>query len=701
MCGYLCIQAIMDTIEKVKIAWKEKFGSEIPHEFVTRVECELSKLENNLEDNSIQLYNIVKSETKLKIEELSKVLRNEEYFYELVSNLTVEGNNQCKPGNQPPVYAKVNKPVNNKESESDQPDAGDYTTLDDRASSRHSSMSDQSPTYEEIEINNYKGDNLIKPKTKARGSVKARIKMFERSDSSSGEEVAAGAEGEYARLVLKHSQAPPVSPKPSPAVRRKPKSNDYEEIRLPGLALNPATSTGDKDTNSSSSGQTQIAGKHTPNSLSSKQESCQADNSKTLSNQPAKVNTSVQGKKPAPPVPLRRSRGNECVNSGDSDVLKKTEDMTLQYSEHEPQLATSRKQRCTDEVVKLPERIRPDDIHVHKRVDRHSDGIEGDYCAITDLKKPTDKHVTLVQVTSSNEKPKSGALLNVKKSERELSKSHDNLNKIQSGSKRLTSSGSVSKSLEDFKQIDDDMKCDKSVAVADDNDDDNDYTDIAEVAIKIPEDKNMKKIFHRRNSGSITSEKQGSEENQEAVVGTRYKSLSGSESEEDLLRTVVVNVADMVDRKDKDGESVDDTNDGSSPDLSDSDSKPESEASKSPEVQRVPNRKRVPDYEKWTFQHLLTKTGISIADNDNLTDTGSEDENIYDNNSPPKHEFQEQVTGQSDDSGVLVTESSPDSKDEEQGDTGDTKPPTKCPSGDAALRMSTACKLNTQLFLSF
>lgn len=710
----LCVLPSMDTIEKVKIAWREKFSSEIPDRFISRLECA-----NNLEQNSTQLYDFVKEQTRLKIEELNSLIRKEEYFFEVLSSIRVEGNkmenNPSDPEDRTAVdcsamYSKVNKPAKSKQSESEMTErnSGDQNVT---ATQRSSSQSD-SLAYEEIEVKNYKGaeGGSITPKNKMRGSVKARIQMFERSDSSSSEEVPSSAEGDYARLVLKPSQPPPVSPKPSPAVRRKPRTDDYEEISLPGSSISSDAKTADNETSSQPNCQTVNTDKCSSDvdKVNCKPESSQAD---SYSYQPAKLNASSQAKRPAPPVPLRRSRGNECINTDDSDVLKKTEQLTLQYSEHEPQLATNRKQKCMDGVVK-PERIRPDDIHVHKRVDRNSEGIEGDYCAITDIKRPRDKHVTLVQVTSLKNKPKSGSLgksdsktnkavLYVKTSDKELSKSHDNLSRIDSGNRRLDSSVSVSRSLEDFKQIDNAMKDDKGTEGDDDNgdtDDDLDYENIDKKP-EPPKDSSMRKIFHRKNSGSITRTKHTEEGNQEAVVGTRYKSLSGSESEEDLLSTVQVNMNDMSDNKEK-SEDIE-ANDAASPELSDSDSKTESIGSKSPVMSRMTNHKRrVPDYEKWTFQHLLTKTGISIADTDNLTDTGSEDENIYDNNTPPKHEFREQTTGQSDDSGVLVSEtliSPEDGKDEEPSDVIDDfsqdqeKEPMKSTSTSDS-RMSTACK---------
>lgn len=705
----------MDNIEKVKIAWKEKFASEIPQQFITRLECAQSKLENNLRDNFDNIFDVVKSETKLKIEELNSSLRKEEYFFDVISPFCEkkQASNQCSTEAQAimdtsALYAKVNKPAKSKHDESQMNEkyADDQKMTDARSTSHDDS-------YEEIGMPRETDSNM--KQSKLRGSVKARIQMFERSDSSSGEEVhSAGIDGgEYARLAIRPTQAPPVSPKPSPAIRRKPRSNDYEEISLPGAGTSSNkqdTDPGDTNTHYScpSTSNTDKCSSDVSSCSNSKQEDHNLDNIKTLSNPISNSNATVQGKKQVPPpVPLRRSRGNECINIGDSDVLKKTEQLTLQYSEHEPQLATSRKQRCSDEVVKPVEKITSSDIHVHKRIDRNSEGIEGEYCAIADIKRDNNKHVTLVQVKSASQKNgKSSALLRVKHSDKELSKSHDNLSSVGKDGKDLSKS-SVSKSMENIKQTDDEMK--NKNGSDEEGDDDDDYSHLDYSSFKKPSKplkNSMKKLFHRKTSGSISETKQTDGQTPEAVVGTRYKSLS-SGSEEDLSSTVNVNIGEIL-GSNKNTEEV--AGSEGNTQESDTDSKPESPEpvhSKSPDLitEKQKRRKGVPDYEKWDFQHLLTKTGISLADTDNFTDTGSEDDAVYDNNVPEKHKFQEHIAGQSDDSGVLVSETSltPDdtNKDSEvelditDGAVEDSSN-GKSTSTDAS-RLSTACKYKCDL----
>lgn len=721
------IEVRMNTIEVVKIAWREKFSSEIPCEFVTRLECVLTKLENNPEVKSTELFSLVKNETKSKIEELNNELRREEYFFEVMSSLYEDGNMQSQESETQDqteveisaLYATVNKQAKSKSSESETHE--EYVGNQNVTVTDTSSIQGDNSHYEDIDSVQKNAVGSLKSQNKSRGSVKAKIKMFERSDSSSGEEVtSAGAEGEYARLVLKAPQLPPVSPKPSPAARRRPRPNDYEEICLPNLGNNSNPKTTDlavANTQSSNSSQQTVNTDKCPissNCLSSKQEGCNTDNKVERKNsQQAKLNISVQSKKPAPPVPMRRSRGNECINTGDSNVLKKTEQLTLQYSEHEPQVATSRKQRCSDEDIKHVERIRPDDIHVHKHIEQSGEGIEGDYCAIADIKKTNEKHVTLVQVTSNNRKLGNNsaggslnkAVLSVKKSDKELSRSHDNLSQVGL-SGRLDSSSSLSKSLDNFQQ-NADMKLNESDNKDDDDEDDGyshlNFTKFESQPVQHTDDNKMKKIFHRKNSGNISTGESANKDMPDAVVGTRYKSLS-SESEEDLGSTANINIDELCGDSCKSEEL--DTNLVISPDLSDSDSKSDTGQSKSPELRRTvqSRRQRVPDYEKWDFQHLLTQTGISIAENENLTDTGSEDETVYDN-VPEKHEFEEQVAGQSDDSGVLVSETSvvldETVKPYEQCDITDGLAPerqdesAKSTSTEVS-RMSTACKYKFQ-----
>lgn len=720
------IEVRMNTIEVVKIAWREKFSSEIPCEFVTRLECGLTKLENNPEVKSTELFSLVKNETKSKIEELNNELRREEYFFEVMSSLCEDGTMQSKESEtqdqtefeSSALYATVNKQAKGKSSESETHE--EYVGNQNVTVTDTSSIHGDNSHYEDIDSLQKNAVGSLKSKNKMRGSVKAKIKMFERSDSSSGEEVtSAGAEGEYARLVLKAPQLPPVSPKPSPAARRRPRPNDYEEINLPilGNNSNSTTDLAVANTQSSNSSQQTVNTDKcsvSSNCPSSKQEGYNTDNKVAHKNsQQAKLNISVQSKKPAPPVPVRRSRGNECINTGDSNVLKKTEQLTLQYSEHEPQVATSRKQRCSDEGVKPVERIRPDDIHVHKCIEQSSEGIEGEYCAIADIKKTNEKHITLVQVTSDNRKVENNsvggslnkALLSVKKSDRELSRSHDNLSQVGL-SGRLDGSSSLSRSLDNFQQ-NADMKLNGSDNKDDDEEDDGyshlNFTKFKSQPAQHSDDNKMKKIFHSKNSGNISSTKSANKDIPDAVVGTRYKSLS-SESEEDLGSTANINIAELCGDSFKSEEL--DTNLVISPDFSDSDSKSDTGQSKSPELSRTlqNRRQRVPDYEKWDFQHLLTQTGISIAENENLTDTGSEDETVYDN-VPEKHEFEEQVAGQSDDSGVLVSETSvvldETVKPYEQCDIIDglapegQDEPAKSTSTEVS-RMSTACKYTFQ-----
>lgn len=660
-------------MEEVKCAWKSKYSSDLPTEFISRLECELSKYENDPGAGSIHALSCAVEITKSRIRELNHQLRNEEFFFEVLSAVINDRKHRESGDGKLDVsemYAKVNKPA--KVKSIDSPIQNHSKNMSDKPVTN--SNKGQLPgladgVYEEIEIRNTEIDNPapnMESRKKARGSVKAKIKMFERSDSSSGEEntnAVARIEGEYARLAK-----PLVSPKPSPSSQRRKNINEYEEISLPFLPSNkkPEDSSCPKiqSKQTTSTIDTPYADIKSVSDSYIKQEryACLAD-------QPLETNSvnNNHPRKPGPPVPVRRTKGKETNNS-DKIVVKPTVAPTLKYSDQEPQLSSSlRHKLISEDAKKSMDTFKPDDPCL--KIDESCGGIEGDYCSIRSLN--TDKkHVTLVQVTSGNGSEKeinklgkhnhSFKIISVSRAQREFSRSTEDLSKSETG--KVTRS--LSKSTDDINQ-------------------EGHYAELNYSGSNIdPKDEasaeKMKKLFGRKEGSNLKSD----DDSAEQVIGKQFKTLSSSsESEEDLGRTVVVDVEDITDEK----EIVEDT--------------------EAMSRVRDKRRNRVPDYEKWTFQTLLTQTGISVAENENLTDVGSDDETPYDNvnNIVDKTEV---VSGQSDDSGVCEsteTSSTPDEKEKLYAEVNEVGPgelgpmdairPKATESGSSAgSRISTSCK---------
>ncbi|XP_053375064.1 breakpoint cluster region protein-like isoform X2 [Mercenaria mercenaria] len=620
-------------MEETKSAWKDKFSSNLPPEFISRLECELSKCENDpgAGDHTHAL-SCAMDITKSRIRELNKQLRNEEFFYEVISSVVSARKRSQRNADSDKVdvsamYAKVNKPTKLKIDDS--PVLNHAKSMSDQAeknSNHERLLSQTSHTYEEIGFQNSEiPDTKVEEKAggvvkkKLRASVKDKIKMFERSDSSSGEDNINSPEGDYARLVIK----PSVSPKPSPASRRRPRANEYEEISLPCFASNKKP---DDPSNSKIQCPQMTPNIDKPDKTYAEIESLHDSSSKqegyaSLSDQPLenKSFTTQHQKRPAPPVPSRKSRGKDTDKS-DNDVLKNTEASTLKYSDHEPQLSSSLKHKQINEDTKNHNDASD------KLCGKIDGSIEGDYCSIKSV-NTDNKHVTLVQVTSANGSGKNTgnknfSVLSISGSERELSRSTEDLRNNKTGKLRRSSS----KSFDDINQ-------------------EGHYAEVEYSSINpvsgdsSSSDKKMKKLFGLKNGSDLETDPDN--DSKEQIVGKQYKSLSNSSGseEEDLMSTVVVNFENTEDQK--------------------------KESSENKVLTSKDKRRGVPDYEKWTFQTLLTSTGISVAENGNLTDTGSDDETPYDNidNVVDKHEA---VSGQSDDSGVCEsTESSltPDDKE--------------------------------------
>ena len=619
-------------MEELKYSWKSKFSSDLPTEFITRLECELSKCENDPGAGDLKALSCVKDITKSRISELNKQLRNEEFFFEVISSVVSSRERKNKKeesgcADVSAMYAKVNKPVKlnigDSGSNDQAPKMSDHVACNlDQGAGRL--LSQSSCTYEEIgfpvsEIPASSPDikvneeNKCQIKKKARASVKDKIKMFERSDSSSGDDNLNSPEGDYARLVIK----PSVSPKPSPSTRRRPRDDEYEEISLPFLASNkkPDNPSSARNPSQQDSQIIDKPDKSHDDSKSKNDSSCKQEGYASLSEQPLENKSHTQHqKKSAPPVPSRKSRGIDANKH--TDALKNTEALTLKYSDQEPQLSSSLRQKQINENIKGKS-----DTQHYIEID---DNIEGDYCSIRSV-NTDNKHITLVNVSSNGSesgkrvnsgKNKNFSVLSIIRPEKELSKSTEDLRSNKTGQLRRSSS----RSFDDLNQ-------------------EGHYAEVqySSVPDSHPKDDKMKKLFGLK-EGSDLNTMQG-DDTKEPIVGKQYKAISSnSSSEEDLMNTVVVDLEKTQ---------VKDT-------------------SESTETLKAKDRRgRVPDYEKWTFQTLLTSTGISVAENGNLTDNGSDDDTPYDNveNATEKNEM---VSGQSDDSGVCESAESSSTPDEKE-----------------------------------
>ncbi|WAR03540.1 ABR-like protein [Mya arenaria] len=663
----------MESIEKVKLSWKSKFSSEIPPEFVTRLECDLDRLKNEPKDTSINLLTYARDESKSKLKELNSEIKKEEFFHEAISHVLGEmSKNRKVQVDVSSLYAKVNKPnhANHVENET-ATESCTHEQPTDKSVEEIVCLDDCD--YEEIKVSQSPHDDgsLTKSRSrKLRSSVKDKISMFERRDSSSGEEVQNNSPpivegGEYATLVVK--SPPLVSPKPSPASRRRPQVNEYEEISLPFLSKNESqqacASHSDKAILPDSNSDNKSSSVSTNNVSKQEKSSFQNDQS-VLSERHLEKGEHL--KKPPPPVPLRR-KGKECL-ADDRNVLKETEQLTLQHSDNEPQPGTP---RCTKKASGVDDYNTGESnnvigqIHVHPRFNINVEDVEGDYCAISKFKRE-DKHVTSVKVTGSRNadrvitsggeisKANNVTLIHIKASERELSRSHENLHSEDF----VLKPSNLSRSHENLQQTQS-----------------GEYAHLDLTSFKPNEksssEENMKRLFRKKGNGAISSEK-GSSGKEEEIVGKVYKGLSSSSEDDrcgdERLDTVEVNLAELgiTEQELESAESQDNseetqennegeqkTNDGSDEERKSPDLLPKSRSKEN--IVKGKRPQGVPDYEKWDLHCIVTETNISVADKD-LTDTGSEDEIIYDN----VPEQPDVASGHSDDSGVCEPSSTPE-----------------------------------------
>ena len=662
----------MDYVDRLKIAWLREFGVDMPLEFVVRIDCQNLTSENA----SGELLNKLSSasdKTKSAIEDLRIKLKHEEFFFERIKEEIKSQKNRDIFGrqemNESALYAQVNKPSKSKQLESSEQNdknlnesdqtlsvtcqPGAYEDIDLSSSAEPSNMENKSLKVKTESLSGQKKVNV-------RGSVKDKIKIFEISESSSSDE-SGGADGDYEQLA-QFSPPPPISKDSvSEVFRKRQQHNSYEEITLPfvGKTGSDHGQVENKPNKSSlEAGQQQSVCISNITSVKTQVEHpCKQED-----NQAEKKRLSQSGKIP-PPLPARKYRD---YKEDFSDAVRKWEEPPAPtFSDKEPKLSGSLKK--TTDSKPHSDAINGKDNESGTRLSGSDPG--GDYCSlseVTSFKKDAGKHITLVKVTSNGSEKSDGEkkqvlggrrsfkVLSVKRS-KELSKSTDDLSSIKVDS-TLSSAPKEAKSIEDL--------CSNAF-----------YDDVYIPDESDTTNADMKKVFGHKSNETLKSR-----EDPNLVSGSRSKSLSSSSSEgdEDLMKTVPIEIS-IRDEQNKH--------------LKDKENTEESRFNT-----KSKKNKNIPDYEQWNFQTLLTKTGISVAERENLTDTASEDDNIYDNIA----DKQETQSGHSDDSGVSETTTPDENRAADQlrvdSITGSPDLRSSKLSSSTGSRVSTTCKFQLPFF---
>ncbi|KAL4224066.1 hypothetical protein ACF0H5_017523 [Mactra antiquata] len=552
-------------MESVVKAWKSKFSEDIPDEFVSRLECELSKFSHDPgADISLALTN-VKTQTRHKIDELSKRLRQEEYLIEVVSSVIADNKQRAiANGSVSPVYAKVNKSFKLKSNESSQSQndrvMSDQQTVKPTShlSSSSSNHVDISP-YEEID---FERGELESPNPCQENKPTFNESKNRDSNKKQGSVNVDDDEGDYATLAVK----PVVSPKPS--IRRPLRHNTYEEIDLPFVASASKSDPIGSDNNISSvDSQTSKSSETGDSTINSLGEVGYASCKVVEEN---KSSPSIKHRRVPPPVPQKTHH-----KVGDHyDVLQKTETNNLKHSEKEPQFSSRSKNKPSFETKDMVvHRVKSNPLS-----NAGSQQAEGEYCSIAAAKQP-DVHVTVLRIQSGGKHPKAtprnSYIYNLKGSDREMSRSSESLNMNRKEMGQIPPN--LSRSFDDINS---------------------DYAEIDNFPSS--PNNNIKSDLEKTNKPTDSDGE---------VTKNELRNLSKSAgSEDDLGTTHLVNLGDnemeILEAK---------------------------ENFESASRNAKSKRNRVPDYEKWNFQTLLTGAGVSVTDRESLGDTGSEDETPYDN----------------------------------------------------------------------
>lgn len=676
----------MDIRRKLKIAWRDAFNGDVPAEIIARLEgenesdinCLLTGARNKtwelLSESELRL-----QQEKFMIEFLDDAIKNAQE--NVVEKATQNGEDEVEIDS---MYAKVNKSSKSKQDESHV--INDKHVNESEQKSPPISQGDVS--YEEISYNpcepcktedrrdsyeeitfqppdriKIRPESLEKKdhKRKVKGSVRDRIKKFELSSSLDGDEnlpentesVSKVTPENTNKLTLESTNKlnpkavtpsenklavppkptspkppPPISPRPSPAVRkRQQQSNAYEEIELPCFATTSETKKTEPPGNLDMTVSTNSV---TTNTHTDKQqEDSLKDKSSVGGCEPLNQSNSV------PSVNLPTTEISSLNKNTDCDKanLDKDDDHYASLNDENDQYAilkditvikepTEKTVECVQNNTgkpvcseKLPDSaVKPTfsvnepsfstsksgDIKLKvsarghfKHIDQFDDDDdEGDYATLSDFSKYGDKHKTLIEVKSGGSE----------KADSDLDA--DGAEKVKINSNLHIISSTISRSTEDLRSH---------------------YKDIDDDNIEsITNEDEMKKLFSKKEETDLTA---SFIDGTNSVIGKSIKSLSSSDSDEEINDKTVPFAKDVSQPK----------------------------VSKEPPKSSRANRKRVPDYEKWDFQALLTNPNVSAAETQDLAeDTGSEDDlspSPYDNKlSPQLHKHFEHKTIQEENS---------------------------------------------------
>ena len=688
----------MDLRKKLKVAWRDAFSGDVPAEVLSRLDCE-----NDIELSCISILTGARHKTWEVLSEVELRLQQEKFLLQFIEDeIKVEEQDNSdkkleKPGVESEVdnmYAKVNKPLKSKQRDSEEID-DKHSSKSDQASSpitqndtsyeevafrscapvgkTKSDPVDRRGSYEEVSFQpsiNIRPESLgKKEKKKVKGSVKDRIKKFEKSSSKDGDEnILEKSDSDSNKTppnpISPKPPPPVVSPRPSPANRkRQQRNNTYEEIQLPhpkttemisessetpgntSMSTNLSTADTCSDTKHRSNQKDESSGEGCE---VLKQTNCERSFNKTSAEIPILVENKASDtvnivndendhyasikdtvKKPTfsekePTFSSAKVRDIKVTEENDQYALLKDTAKEPALSEKEPTFSSAkgRNIELNDEIdlydflketVEEPEETeatistnklkdaeateenepyasietetelgfnvtessvssaKGSEIKVSHfkpiNKDKYDDG-EGDYCLLSDIAKYADKHKTLIEVKSGGSQKSD--------SEQET----NNIAKQNISSNLHIVSSTISRSTEDlshYKDIDDDNI----------------------ESINEEKEAEMKKLFSKKNECDLTS---SFVDGTSSVIGKAIKSLSSSDSDEE--------------------------NTGKTLPFSGENHKLKPRVFKEPPKPSARrNRKRVPDYEKWNFQALLTNPDVSVAETDNFAEeTASEDD---------------------------------------------------------------------------
>ena len=661
----------MDVKRKLKIAWKDAFNGDAPEEIIGRLECE-----NDSDVNC--LLTGARNKTWELISELEQRLEQEKFMLNFLegeikdlNENSVENGAQNDPGGGDVdidnMYAKVNKSSKSQQNES-QVINDNHASESDQKSQAISQIdvsyeeiayrpteSNHRDSYEEITFQPLQVPEPIKirreslgktdHKKKVKGSVRDKIKRFEFSNSLDGDEKLPDNidsvpkpvpdNKNSTKLTLENTNKltpkattptenklpvppkptspkppPPISPRPSPAVRKRQQRNDtYEEIDLPCFAANKTDKPGNTDMSRSANSlitNTNIDNKQ-EDSLKDKlsTQGCGALNQSTSAPSANLHSTEINDSNKSKVCDTANLDNEENFHyaslNDDNDDYAVLKDLTVNKeieekskvteTVHDSADKTNSREKLKDSNVKPIysenepsfSTFKSGDVKVSVRghfnvkphEQRESDDDEGDYATLSDIPKIADRHKTLIEVKSGGSDKNDSGLDTA------------GADKVKTGSNLHIVSSTISRSTEDlshYKDIDDDN------------------------IESITNEEEMKKLFSKKDGIDMTA---SFVDGTNSVIGKSIKSLSSSDSDEEL-----------------NGENVPFKGDVSEPKVS-----------KEPPKPSRATKKRVPDYEKWDFQALLTNPNVSAADPQNLAEDTDCDDDLspspYDNRLSP------------------------------------------------------------------